>query len=128
MPVGASNLTEAFEAGTLDPATFTHQDHVAVAYDMLNAYEFLEACQKYAETIRALAEKAGAPMKFNATITLAFLSLIAERMSAGQYRGYEDFISQNADLKSKQVLEKWYSAERLTCETARKVFLLPDAV
>ena len=56
------------------------------------------------------------------------LGLIAERMSAGQYRGYEDFISQNTDLKSKQVLEKWYSAERLTCETARKVFLLPDAV
>ena len=128
MSVSRSELTRSFKTGALDPATFTHVDHVAVAYEMLRTYEFLEACSKYAASIRALAEKAGAPMKFNATITLAFLSLIAERMSAGSYQNYDDFISRNADLKSKKVLEKWYSPERLTCDTARKVFVLPDAL
>ena len=122
----ASDLTSSFEAGRLDPSAFTHRDHVAVAYEMLNTHEFLEACSKYAATIRALAEKAGAPMKFNATITVAFLSLIAERMAAGQYSTYEAFIADNADLNSKRVLEAWYSPQRLHCDTARRVFLLPD--
>ncbi len=127
MSASSTALTRSFETGTLDPAGFKHTDHVAVAYEMLGAYEFLEACSKYAANIRALAEKAGAPMKFNATITLAFMSLIAERMAARDYETYEDFISENGDLRSKTVLERWYSPERLNCDTARAVFLLPDA-
>lgn len=127
MPTSVSDLVRSFEAGQLDPSAFTHRDHVAVAYEMLSAYDFLEACHKYAATIRNLAEKAGAPMKFNATITVAFLSLIAERMATGQYSTYEAFIADNADLNSMRVLEAWYSPQRLHCDTARHVFLLPDA-
>lgn len=117
----------SFEAGKLEPAAFKHTDHVAVAYEMLGAYEFLEACSKYAGNIRALAEKAGAPMKFNATITVAFMSLIAERMVSGNYETFEAFIFDNQDLQSKNLLERWYSPERLNCDTARAVFLMPDA-
>ncbi len=125
--ISSTALARSFEIGELDPAAFKHTDHVAVAYEMLGAYEFLEACNKYASSISALAERAGAPKKFNATITLAFLSLIAERMASGEYKNYEEFIAQNQDLRSKNVLERWYSPERLNCDTARAVFLMPDA-
>jgi len=126
MPVSSTALTRSFETGELDPAAFKHTDHVAVAFEMLGSYEFLEACSRYASNIRALAGRAGAPKKFNATITLAFLSLIAERMASEEYKNYEEFISQNQDLRSKNVLEQWYSPERLNCDTARAVFLMPD--
>ncbi len=126
MPPRISELTRAFEAGTLDPSKFSHADHVAVAYNMLNVYDFLEASSRYAATIRALADKAGAPRKFNTTVTVAFLSLIAERMAKGQYVSYDDFIADNADLTSRKVLEAWYSSARLDCDMARTIFLLPD--
>ncbi|MEM1200370.1 MAG: hypothetical protein AAGI06_13780 [Pseudomonadota bacterium] len=126
MPQSFSDLTRLFEAGDMNPSEFSHRDHVAVAYDMLSAYEFLDACGRYAATIRALAERAGAPMKFNTTITVAFLSLIAERMAMGDYVSFEDFIANNADLESKQMLDSWYSPERLHCDMAREVFLLPN--
>ena len=123
-----SDLTASFEAHSLDNSAFGHLDHVGVAYEMLRRHDFVDATARYAENIRALAAKAGAPEKFNTTITFAFMSLIAERMTSGDYADYDDFIARNEDLKSKHVLEKWYSPERLNSAAARRMFLLPDAV
>ena len=121
-----AKLLADFEAQTLDPAAFKHRDHVAAAFEMLRRYEFLEASAKYAACIRGIAEKAGIPEKFNATITTAFLSLIAERMEAVDYDDFAAFEEANGDLASMAVLYRWYSKERLTSATARKLFLLPD--
>ena len=76
----------------------------------------------------AILEKAGAPEKFNATITLAFLSLIAERMAGKAYTDFAEFETANPDLASMAVLGQWYSKERMTSPTARKQFLMPDRV
>ena len=116
----------AFEATELDPVAFSHADHVEMACEMLRAYGFADACAKYSSAIQALARKANAPKKFNATITFAFMSLIAERMATVPHEDYQDFIAKNMDLRSKTVLEKWYSPERLNSEMARQVFVLPD--
>jgi len=121
-----ADLTRSFEAQDLDASRFRHMDHVGVAYEMLKRHEFIEATAKYADNIRSIAEKAGAPDKFNATITLAFMSLIAERMATTEHRDYDDFIACNGDLKSKDILQKWYSPERLHSASARQIFLLPD--
>lgn len=121
-----AELRRSFEAHDLDASAFRHLDHVGVAYDMLRDDDFIDAAAKYAESIRTLATKAGAAEKFNATITFAFMSLIAERMKTTDHAGYEDFIGQNQDLMSKDVLEQWYSPARLRSDLARHVFLLPD--
>lgn len=96
-----------------------------MAFDLLGKFDFIEAAATYARGIRAIAAKAGSPEKFNLTITYAFMSLIAERMSADPQVSFEKFASDNADLMSKSVLAGWYSDDRLHCDTARKVFLLP---
>ena len=121
-----AKLTRSFEARDLDARAFRHLDHVGVAYEMLRSYDFLDASVKYARSIDEIATKAGAPDKFNVTITLAFMSLIAERMRATQHADYDDFIAQNQELLSKDVLNKWYSPERLRSNLARSVFLMPD--
>ena len=127
MTTDYAELTRSFEARDLDASAFRHVDHVGVAYEMLRNYDFLDATIKYAGSIHEIATKAGVPRKFNATITLAFLSLIAERMNTTQHVGYDDFISRNPDLLSKDVLAHWYSPERLQSDLARQVFLMPDS-
>jgi len=119
-------LTRSFEAQKIDPAAFRHMDHVGVAYEMLQKYDFLHATIEYARNIRMLATAAGVPEKFNTTITLAFMSLIAERMRTTPHTNYDQFLSENADLLNRDVLGRWYSAKRLESETARQVFLMPD--
>jgi len=120
-------LTRSFEECDIDAGAFGHIDHIGVAYEMLRRYDFLDASVKYSECINTIATKAGAARKFNTTITLAFLSLVAERTQATRYETFDDFIAQNQDLLSSNVLARWYSTERLQSDLARSVFLMPDA-
>ncbi|NKC14911.1 MAG: hypothetical protein GKR94_22820 [Gammaproteobacteria bacterium] len=116
-----------FEACNIDAAAFTHADHIGVAYEMLRKYDFVSACSKYSHSINTIATNAGVPDKFNVTVTLAFLSLIAERIETTAHDNYATFLQRNADLLNSSLLEKWYSRARLRSELARSVFLLPDA-
>lgn len=119
-------LADAFEAGDIEPGAFKHLDHIGVAYEMLRREDFVRAAARYASGIHQLATSAGVPEKYNVTITMAFLSLIAERMRTTPHDGYADFIAQNQDLLEKDVLGTWYSPERIQSALARSVFLMPD--
>ena len=120
-----SELLKQFETHAIDPGAFGHKEHVVVAYEMLHKYSFLDASAKYATAINTIATRAGAPEKFHMTITLAFLSLIAERVHTTSQSNVDEFLAQNTDLLSKNVLSKWYSDEQLKSELARTHFLLP---
>lgn len=120
-----SNLAHQFEAHVIDPSEFRHIDHIGVAYEMFHTHGFLTTLIKFSEAIESIATKAGVPEKFKVTITLAFLSVIAERIHRTEHNNFDEFIERNKDLLSKSLLEKLYSAERLDSDLARKVFLLP---
>ena len=125
MTIKHSTLLAQFEEFTIDPARFGHVQHIQVAFEMLHKYNYVDACTKYATAIDTIATNAGAPEKFNVTITFAFLSLIAERIDATKPSTFEEFLTQHEDLLLKGVLEKWYSSEQLKSEFARTHFLLP---
>ncbi|MEM7225782.1 MAG: hypothetical protein AAF495_22580 [Pseudomonadota bacterium] len=122
-----SAIDPAFAARLAAGEGFSHRDHIAVATELLAAHDFLEAAQRYSAGIRAIAAEAGQPEKFNTTITLAFLSLIAEHMASGPYEDAEDFIDRNPELLARGLLEAWYPAERLASPLARELFLMPAA-
>lgn len=128
MTDSASRLLERFEQRQIAAPAFRHQDHVQVAFEMLGKYDFVDACARYASTIRAMAESVGVPEKFNATITFAFMSLIAERKSQMDGADLDSFLAANPDLLDKNVLKGWYTDERLTSAAARRQFLLPDKI
>jgi hypothetical protein len=114
--------------GSIRSDEFSHTDHIGVGFQALTEHDFFEAVRIVAEGIREMAVRTNAPEKFNATITLAFMSLIAERMKTTCYQDIDDFIRRNADLTDKSVLSQRYSKERLRSELARSIALLPDVV
>lgn len=118
--------TNQFERLEINAADFSHTDHVGVAFEMLSRYDFLETATRYSKTINTLATRAGAAQKFNMTITLAFLSLIAERMELKPAEAADQFINDNPDLLSGNPIAKYYSKTRLSGDLARSLFLLPD--
>lgn len=121
-----SERVRAFKTGEINPAGFGHLDHVRVAYELLNRQDFFDAASDYAAGIRCIAVKAGVPEKYNATITLAYLSLIAERMGCAAHVDCDDFVTRNPDLLTMETLGRLYSTERLQSDLARTRFLLPD--
>ena len=116
----------ALETGALDPSAFPHPEHVRFAYGMLERYPFGEAVTRFSRGLKLLAAKAGRPEVYHETITVAFLALIGERRARDGYGGWSEFKNNNSDLFDKRCLEKWYGAEQLASDLARRTFCLPS--
>ncbi|MCU0882476.1 MAG: hypothetical protein MUF14_07400 [Hyphomonadaceae bacterium] len=120
------NLLDRLEQGQLGPAGFSHRDHVGVAVAALRRHGFFRGMMVMAEGIEAAAARAGAPEKFNATITLASMSRIAELLDLWGDGPIGDFVETYADALSPAVLSGEYGDGRLTSPLARRIGLLPQ--
>jgi hypothetical protein len=115
-----------FLAGEQDPGAFRHADHVRVAFEVLKRHSFLSAAEIYSQKIKAMTQRIGKPTAYNETITVAFLSAIAEQMAKRPYESFEEFAAENPDLLDKNILTRWYTKERLSSAVARETFVLPE--
>jgi len=117
---------ERFVRGEIDPAAFPHREHVRMAFEMLRRHDFAETALYFSRALRAMAARAGKPQAFHQTITVAFLSLISERVETRPAADFTAFARDNPDLFDKAALARCYRPERLASELARRTFLLPD--
>jgi hypothetical protein len=100
-----------FVRGDCDPRNFPHREHARMAFEMLRRHSFPETLLHYSQGLRRMTTRAGKPEAYHETITVAFLSLIAERMDeAGDF---DSFALRNPDLFERDVLARWYRPERL---------------
>jgi hypothetical protein len=117
---------QRFVRGELEATQFPHREHVRMGFEMLRRHDFAETVFHFSSTLRAMAVRAGKPQAFHQTVTIAFLSLIAERIDSGDYADFDSFARANADLLDKSALSRWYPSERLATDAARRTFLLPE--
>jgi len=120
------SFLERFLAGEIRAEDFRHADHVRAGYELMARHDFLEAARLYCRTLKQMTARIGKPEAFHMTVTLAFLSLIAERADGGEYSDFEAFAEANPDLMDKSVLSRRYSPEKLNGAAARRGFILPD--
>ena len=119
-------LLEHFLNDTLDPAEFDHRSHVVVGYELLSRHDFDTAYLTYVRHLKALTIRAGVPEKFNASITFAAMSVIAERIGLQPPDNADEFLDTNPDLLRAQSFTSGFSKERLGSDLARRIPLLPD--
>lgn len=115
-----------FEAGLRDAATFRHADHVRMAFTMLGRYGFERSLPRFGRAVRAMAAQVGRADQYHATVTAAFLSVIAERLDDRPSASWEEFATANEDLFERGCLERWYTPSRLASPLARRTFVLPE--
>lgn len=116
-----------FLHGDVDNRTFRHADHVRVAFEIMRHHNFPDAAQAFCAALKTIASRAGNASAYHETITLAFLSLVSERMNGKTYVNFAAFADDNPDLMDKSVLTRWYDPQRLMSPLARATFVLPDA-
>jgi hypothetical protein len=116
---------ERFLRGEVDATAFPHREHLRMAFLTLQRYDFAESVLHYSRALRAMTTRAGKPEAFHQTVTIAFLSLIAERLEGGRWDDFAAFAGDNPDLLDKGAVGRWYRPERLASERARRIFLLP---
>jgi hypothetical protein len=113
-----------FIRGDCDPTNFPHREHLRMAFEILRRHSFPETVLHCSQALRRMTSRAGKPEAYHETITIAFLSLVAERM--GDTGDFESFAALNPDLLDKHVLTRWYRPERLASDCARRTFVLPE--
>jgi|SRR5579863_563066 len=116
---------ERFVRGEIAAADFPHREHVRMAFEMLRRCDFAESVWLYSKTLRLMALKAGKPQAFSQTVTLAFLSLIAERLEQSRSADFSAFAREHAEVFDKDLLARWYPRQQLAAEVARRVFVMP---
>ncbi len=121
---------EAFRAGTLSTDAFHHVDHVRMAWVYVREYGLESAAWQFVDDLKLFAAAKGVPGLYHATITQAYLSILAERIAVTPTAAWPDFVAAHPDLLQWKpgVLDGYYSPERLWCAAARARFLLPDRV
>jgi hypothetical protein len=115
---------DSFLRGEVDGKDFHHAHHVEAAFAILRRHDFDTALKAYADALKVMTARSGNPYAYHETITVAFMTLIAER--AAPFADYDSFILANPDLLDKDVLLTRYSRERLHSDAARQAYLPPD--
>jgi hypothetical protein len=122
-------LINTFEAGEEPAGGFHHQEHVRVAWWYLRHHSWADALARFSAALRRFAIARGKPDLYHETITTAFVLIINERLyGADSQATWSQFAERNPDLLTwrPSVLDRYYLAETLASERARRTFVLPD--
>ena len=124
-------LLRGFESGELPADQFPHAAHVRVAWNYLKREPLLPALARFRDALQRFSAAKGKPESYHETITVAFVLLIAERMTDAESRsGWEPFAARHPDLLSwtPSVLSHYYTDALLWSDRARREFVMPDKV
>jgi hypothetical protein len=105
---------------------FGHREHVHLAYLAVQRYGPDKAADAVAGWIHQLAAYHGAPQKFHATVTRAWVEIVAHHMAAPQATDFATFAGQHPALLDKRLLTRHYSSRVLASPAAKTGWAEPD--
>lgn len=127
LPLAIDELTDQFDARTLDPHGFGHREHMQVAWTLVRRHGVLEAVSRFDSALREITETIGIPEKYHATVTYALVFLIGERLETQGESTWDEFEAANGDLLAwpNPILEAMYGSDLMTSPEARSYFVMP---
>jgi hypothetical protein len=120
-------LVQAFETAQIDAAKFRHREHLYVAWCYLRSLPFEDASARYVRALRQLTAALGAPQKFHATISWAYLVLLNEALERWPEAGFDELMAKNPRLLDHRTgaISALYERSQLDSDDARRRFVLP---
>ncbi len=117
-----------FSRCTLDPAIFSHEAHLRLAWIHVNKYGVDKAVVNITQQLRNFVESLGAIEKYNQTVTIAAVRAVYHFMKKSSTTDFYSFISENPRLKNnfRELLSYHYSTDIFKSEKAKKEYLEPE--
>ena len=120
-------FVRAFESTALPADRFDHAAHVRAGWWYLRHYPIGEAIDRFSRALRAFAAAQGASRKYHETITVAWMLVIADRLSTDGDLDWPAFAARHSDLFAKpSLLLQYYSSATLESDRARGGFVMPE--
>gem|GEM_PF-647902 len=115
---------QSFEECSLGAKCWTHEAHVRMGWLVMETSPSFDAALDRIRTGIMRFNSSKNSIGYHETITVAFARLINSRRVEGE--NLAAFLARNSDLLDKNCLKRFYSAETLSSELARKSFVEPD--
>ena len=115
-----------FDAGRLDPAEFSHAEHIRMGWLYLVNFGETEGANRFREALRRFTRSIGAEGKYHETITCFFLDEIGKRLDGNDWLAFK---AANPDLfDGKTLLDRHYASETIDSSHARQHYVSPDRI
>jgi hypothetical protein len=107
---------------------FGHRQHIHLTWLAVRGYGVPEAIQLVSDGIQRTARYHGAPQKYNATVSRAWVELVAHHATADPAGagGFDDFAGRHDALLDKRLLGRFYHSSTLASPQARTGWVEPD--
>lgn len=117
-----------FERCAVDPAIFTHEAHLRLAWIHISKYGIDQAIVHIQTQLQAYTKQVGASSKYNTTVTIAACKAVYHFMLQSDRLSFQQFIQNNERLKNnfKELMQAHYKTNIFQSEIARSGYLEPE--
>ncbi len=117
-----------FANATFDPAIFSHEAHLRLAWIHLDRYGLRQAEENICQQLVNFVTTLGASDKFNKTLTVAAIKAVHHFMQKSQSDNFADFIEKFPRLKYnfKELIGYHYGFDIFESVRAKQEYLEPD--
>jgi hypothetical protein len=105
---------------------FGHREHVKLTWLAVRRCGTAAAVDLISDGIQRTARYAGAPQKYNATVSRAWVELTAYHMAEVPTETFDDLLHRNPGLVDKRLLTRFYHSRTLASPAARRGWVEPD--
>jgi hypothetical protein len=111
---------------TAQAPRFGHRQHVQLTWLAVRRFGTLQAVDVVSDGIQQTARYAGAPQKYNATVSRAWVELVGHHVAENDAEDFETFAAHHTALLDKRLLARFYRSETLASPQARTGWVEPD--
>ena len=115
-----------FDQVMADAEHFGHRQHVHLTWLAVRRYGTEQAITVVSEGIRQTARYAGAPQKYHATVSRAWVEAVGYHAAEHPTDDFREFAQANPALLDKRLLSRFYSSAVLASPAARAGWVEPD--
>lgn len=117
-----------YKNGTFDPAFFSHEAHLRLAWIHIMKYGDQAAIQNICTQLMKFVELNGITEKYNETLTIASIKAVYHFTQKSGAGNFQDFIAAFPQLKYnfKDLIQVHYSVDIFNSERAKRAFIEPD--
>jgi hypothetical protein len=118
----------AFDAGRLPEDGFGHREHLRLAWILVKRLGPEAATPEIERRLRHLAEAHGMPERYNRTLTLFWVRLVAHVAARTRAVSFADLLAAEGWLMDPGLARRHYSPELLSSGAARARWVEPDLI
>jgi len=125
-PGGAPDFDELMAQVMTAAERFGHREHVCLTWLAVRQFGVPAAIGLVSDGIQRTARYAGAPQKYHATVSRAWVELVGYHEAERHFEDFAAFADHHPALLSKRLLTRFYHPSTLASPEARTGWIEPD--